>query len=109
MSNHNIDFKGGKVIDGRDLFSPIDWSKKVDFRLSEDLITLQYENCFIDLRWYGGHPRGFSITVIVWGWPYAKIPCKDQYDMLTQLQRAIDVYPAIADVYAAKGRNQEGV
>jgi hypothetical protein len=106
----SIDYKGGKV--EWDLFKEIDFSKSVSWKtegyLSEDLLTLQYQNCLIDLGWYGGERGGFKIVVIfpeedgeytpeAWAYPYARIPCQNQYDMLIQLQRAIDIYPAQAD------------
>jgi hypothetical protein len=103
----SIDYKGGKV--EWDLFKNIDLSKPVSWKtegyLSQDLLTLSYENCIIDLGWYGGEEGHFSIFVVVpenngeyspesWAYPWARIPCENQYDMLFQLQRAIDIYPA---------------
>lgn len=109
MSNHNIRFEGGKV--EWDTLSHIDWSKTVDYRtqgyLSQDILQLVYSHCLIDLGWYGAEKGHFTIMVIMpgeytgeydaesWQEPIVRIPCKDQYDMLVQLQRAIDVYPAL--------------
>jgi hypothetical protein len=108
----SIDYKGGKVewdlLKNIDLSKPVSW--KTEGYLSEDLLTLRYENCIIDLGWYGGEGGHFTITVVVpeesgeyspesWTYSLAKIPCRDQDDMLVQLQRAIDIYPAFADAF----------
>jgi hypothetical protein len=106
-----IDYKGAKV--SYDMFKNIDWTRENDFKtepfLSEDILTLEYDTCIIDLGWYGGKDGHFSIFIVIpenepdengcyytpesWDFPFARIPCKDQSDMLTQLQRAIDIYP----------------
>lgn len=104
-----LDYKGGKVT--WNLYDSIDWSKKVTHAtegfLSEDILTLEYENCLIDLGYYGGPNGIFVVKVIIprhpdgegkysaedWQYPFANIPCENQYDMFIQLQRAIDVYP----------------
>lgn len=108
MPNHRINFKGGTVEGGWDNFSYIDWDKKVDYRtegyLSQDMLQLKYDNCLIDLGWYGNEDGHFTIIVIIpddngvysqdsWDNHFAHIPCENQYDMLLQLQRAIDIYP----------------
>lgn len=108
MPVHNIDFKGGIIEGGWDNFSHIDWSKQVDYRtegyLSQDILQIAYDNCVIDLGWYGAEEGHFTIIVITtddngiysedsWDNPFARIPCENQYDMLLQLQRAIDIYP----------------
>ena len=111
-----LDYKGGKVT--WNLYDAIDWSKKVAHAtegfLSEDILTLEYENCLIDLGWYGGPKGNFCIKVIIprfpdqdqkageysaedWQYPYANIPCENQYDMFIQLQRAIDIYPQLTN------------
>ena len=77
----------------------------------EDLITIIYPTCVIDVGWYGGKNGLYCIKVIekntnitetyfdgspvIWNWvhPYADIPCLDLDDMYSQLQRAIDIYP----------------
>lgn len=106
-----LDYKGGNIT--WSYMDQIDWSKKVSFEsegfLSEDILTIEYNNCLIDLGWYGG-PKGiFCIKVIIprfpdgdgkysaedWAYPYANIPCENQYDMFIQLQRAIDIYPSL--------------
>ncbi len=106
-----IDYKGGKVT--WDLFKNIDWSKEVTWEtegyVSEDLLTLEYDQCIIDVGWYGGKEGHFSIFIVVpnetpdddgcfytpesWHDLFARIPCKNSNDMLIQLQRAIDIYP----------------
>lgn len=106
-----VDYKGGKVT--WSFMDQIDWSKKVSFEtegfLSEDILTVEYDNCLIDLGWYGGPKGFFCIKVIIsrfpdgegkysaedWQHPYANIPCENQYDMFIQLQRAIDIYPSL--------------
>ena len=105
-----VDYKGGEVT--WSYMDQIDWSKKVSFEsegfLSEDILTVHYEHCLIDLGWYGGVNGRFVIKVVTpvfskdpgvkydaedWAYPYANIPCENQYDMFIQLQRAIDIYP----------------
>ena len=106
----SIDYKGGKV--EWNFFKYIDFSKEVSYKeglLSEDLLTLRYENCMIDLGWYGGATGRFTIKAILpdqdgeysksWIHPFANIPCQNQDDMLIQLQRAIDIYPVLADAF----------
>lgn len=109
-----LDYKGGTVT--WNLYDSIDWSKKVTHAtegfLSEDILTIEYEKCLIDLGWYGGPKGHFTIKVIVpfysddpeskyapedWSRPYANIPCENQYDMFLQLQRAIDIYPRLTN------------
>jgi hypothetical protein len=109
-----LDYKGGKIT--WNLYDAIDWSKKVTHAtegfLSEDILTLEYDNCLIDLGWYGSTNGHFTIKVIVptfhdedsgkyssedWMYPYANIPCENQYDMFLQLQRAIDIYPQMTN------------
>jgi hypothetical protein len=108
-----IDYKDARVT--WDMIKNIDWSKVITWDsegyLSEDLLTLEYDNCIIDVGWYGGRDGHFSIYVITpedkpdedgciytsesWHRPYMRLPCKDSFDMLTQLQRAIDIYPSM--------------
>jgi hypothetical protein len=105
-----LDYKDAKVT--WNFYDAIDWTKKVTHAtegfLSEDILALEYENCLIDLGWYGGPTGHFTIKVITpglsnekgikyssedWQDPYVRIPCIDQYDMHIQLQRAINIYP----------------
>lgn len=107
-----VDYKGGNVT--WSYMDQIDWSKKLTFDsegwLSEDMLTVEYDNCLIDLGWYGGPNGFFCIKVIIprfsenkeekycaedWAYPFANIPCENQYDMFIQLQRAIDIYPSL--------------
>ena len=109
-----LDYKGGKIT--WSYMDSIDWSKKVDFKtegfLSEDILTVEYDNCLIDLGWYGG-PKGFFVIKVIiarfadehdgkysaedWSYPFTNIPCENQYDMFIQLQRAIDIYPQMTN------------
>lgn len=114
-----LDYKGGNVT--WNLYDSIDWTKLVTHAtegfLSEDILTIEYEHCLIDLGWYGGSSGRFCIKVIVpfyskdpnvkydaedWMYPIANIPCENQYDMQIQLQRAIDVYPELSKNYGKK-------
>ena len=108
----DIDFKGGK--DCWNLLYHVNWNAEsyYDKHLSEDLLTLEYDHCLIDVGWYGGANGGLTIMVIVangdqyeegckytsedWDRPYVRIHCLDQHDMFAQLQRAIDIYPDMA-------------
>ncbi len=111
-----LDYKGGKVT--WNLYDAIDWSKYVTHAsegfLSEDILTVEYEYCLIDLGWYGGANGCFVIKVIIpvfskdpdvkydaedWAYPFANIPCENQYDMHIQLQRAIDIYPKQCELF----------
>lgn len=104
----NIDYKNGMVI--WDQFTSFDWSKGLDFKtnsaLSQDMLTIEFPGCLIDLGWYGGLDEYSGFTIIVvdksddqeeqafnWVNPLASIPCTDKEDVLTQLQRAINIYP----------------
>ena len=99
-----IDYKGGKVV----WDSSREWSQDHDY-YCEDILQIIYgENCVIDVGSYGSQDWAhYTIMVIdyrgsyeddksdAWSNPYAFIPCKDKEDMLVQLQRAIDIYPAM--------------
>jgi hypothetical protein len=107
-----IDYKGGTII--HNVYDAIDWNKKITFDnegfLSQDILQIEYGKCLIDMGWYGGPNGCFMIMVIIhryededgsnfsaedWAYPFAKIPCENQWDMAIQLQRAIDVYPQL--------------
>jgi hypothetical protein len=76
---------------------------------NQDILTLTFDYCTVDLGWYGGEIGNgghFTIMIIIpeldgeyssesWHPPYNRIACLDADDMLVQLQRAIDVYPKI--------------
>jgi len=118
------------------MYDSIDWSKLVNFTsegyCSEDILTLEYDNCLIDLGWYGGEHGHFTIKVIIanqfpddglylngkkvldhddndgkyssedWAFPFVEIPCPNQWDMQMQLQRAIDTYPLLTNKIVAQ-------
>jgi len=108
------------------MYDLIDWSKAVnhttDKFCGEDILTLEYDNCLIELGWHsypGGYnnPNGFfTIKIIIprghdledkyspedWGRPFVEIPCPNQWDMQMQLQRAIDTYPLLTNKIVAQ-------
>lgn len=103
-----IDYKDGKILwDNSD-----NWSRDT-YDYNQDILQVKYgENCIIDVGDYsdGCGGRHFAIMIIdytpypdknddsranAWHPPYACIRCKDKSDMLLQLQRAIDTYPAL--------------
>ena len=107
-----IDYKGGTITwDNSHKWEEDDqW-----YDYNQDILQVSYgKNCVIDVGNYPQRPetgtinRQFVIIVIdyssypedddksdAWSYPYASIPCKDKLDLLTQLQRAIDVYPTM--------------
>jgi hypothetical protein len=98
----NIDFKGGKV--SWDTITSLDLSKDLKaVYYSQDLLQVEYDNCLIDLGYYGSEKGCFCIIVINkppkdieaedWTNPFTKIVCPNVADVENQLQRAIDIYP----------------
>ncbi len=111
----HIDWKGGTILYGSQVnLEIVDLDDPKSYWGEEDLLTIDYEDCLIDLGYYGDRTTGcFSIMTVekfedeekqINAWDYSiKIPCADADDMLKQLQRAIDVYPSLIQRWK-KGR-----
>ena len=98
-----IDYRNAKVI----WDNSFNWVRPdEEYGSNQDILQLVYENCVIDVGRYPGNRTSsyqFAIMVIdytdyankveAWSTPYAIIPCASKQDLISQLQRAVDIYP----------------
>jgi hypothetical protein len=99
-----VDYKNGKVV----WDNSHNWDKPDDYyRGSQDILLVQFGKCQIDVGNYVAL-SGFGFVIMVldlnteepWKEPYAVIPCTDLQDLLSQLRRAVDSYPALINKLA---------
>lgn len=106
-----MDYKDGKITwDNSD-----NWERpEEDYAYNQDILQVEYGKCLIDVGGYSSKDN-VVLTIMVldltrcvspddfteqWGRPFARIPCTSKQDLLLQLQRAVEVYPALINKLA---------